>query len=109
VLADLYRRARLFVYPSLYEGFGIPPLEAMAMGCPVACTNTSSLPEVVGNAAALFDPESDEQIRAALEDVLFSSSRAQKLVALGLQRAQLFSWHRCAEDTLAVYRRVCGE
>jgi glycosyltransferase involved in cell wall biosynthesis len=109
VLADLYRRARLFVYPSLYEGFGIPPLEAMAMGCPVACTNASSLPEVVGNAAALFDPESDEQIRAALEDVLFSPIRAQRLVALGLQRAQLFSWHRCAEDTLAVYRRVCGE
>ncbi|SFK67462.1 glycosyltransferase family 4 protein [Rhodanobacter glycinis] len=109
VLADLYCRARLFVYPSLYEGFGIPPLEAMAMGCPVACTNSSSLPEVVGEAAVLFDPESDEQIVAALECVTFSSGRAQWLAAQGLERARLFSWRKCAEDTLGVYRRICGE
>lgn len=109
ILADLYRRATLLVYPSLYEGFGIPPLEAMALGCPVACTNTSSLPEVVGEAAALFNPHSDEQIVAALESIAFSPERAETLAMLGIERAHLFSWQKCAEDTFEVYRRVCGE
>jgi glycosyltransferase involved in cell wall biosynthesis len=109
VLADLYQRATLLVYPSLYEGFGIPPLEAMALGCPVACTNTSSLPEVVGEAAALFDPHSDEQIVEALESIALSPERAETLTKLGIERARLFSWHKCAEDTLEVYQRVRGE
>lgn len=109
VLADLYQRATLLVYPSLYEGFGIPPLEAMALGCPVACTNASSLPEVVGDAAALFDPHSDEQIVAALESIALSPERARFLSRLGVERARLFSWQKCAEDTLEVYRSVRGE
>ena len=106
ILAGLYQRAALLVYPSLYEGFGIPPLEAMALGCPVVCTNTSSLPEVVGDAAELFDPSCSEQITAALEAVALSPERASILSRLGRERAQLFSWKKCAEDTLHVYQRL---
>ncbi len=106
VLAGLYAGALCFVYPSLYEGFGIPPLEAMQCDCPVACSNTSSIPEVVGDAAELFDPHDVDAIRTALERVALSPTRRAELVALGRAQAQRFSWARCASETLAVYRRV---
>ncbi len=106
VLAGLYASAKAFVYPSLYEGFGIPPLEAMALGCPVVCANTSSLPEVVGDAAELFDPESETDMRAGMEKVVFSPQHADRLVARGYERIKLFSWEKCAKDTLAVYEKV---
>jgi len=105
VLAGLYSSASALVYPSLYEGFGIPPLEAMSFGCPVICSNTSSLPEVVGDAAELFDPAESGSILAAMENVLNSRERIQSLIALGFKRAEDFSWDRCAQETLAVYRR----
>jgi glycosyltransferase involved in cell wall biosynthesis len=103
LLKQLYQEAATFVYPSLYEGFGIPPLEAMSLGCPVVCSNTSSLPEVVGEAAELFDPYNIENITHALETVLYSTKRTEKLRLLGRERAKLFSWQQCARQTKEVY------
>lgn len=108
VLASCYRHAALFVYPSLYEGFGIPPLEAMSLDCPVACSNTSSIPEVVGDAAAYFDPADSEAIRAALEAALGSTALCASLVERGRLRRELFSWRRCAQETVDIYRKVIG-
>ncbi|MEI7431502.1 MAG: glycosyltransferase family 1 protein [Betaproteobacteria bacterium] len=105
-LANLYANAAAFVYPSLYEGFGIPPLEAMSLGCPVLCSNTSSLPEVVGDAGEYFDPSRIDSIADAIERVMDSSATRASLVANGMKRCASFSWARCAEETLAVYRRV---
>jgi glycosyltransferase involved in cell wall biosynthesis len=106
VLAACYAQASLFVCPSFYEGFGIPVLEAMSLDCPVACSNSSSLPEVVGNAAKLFDPADRDSIRSALESVLGSPSAATTLKERGRIRRQLFSWRSCAENTVDIYRRV---
>lgn len=106
VLAALYKRAALFIYPSLYEGFGIPPLEAMSYGCPVVCSGTSSIPEVVGGAARLFDPLSIDSLVTAMLDVLQSVEISEELRALGLERVKEFSWHRCALETYAIYQQV---
>lgn len=103
LLAGVYRHAAAFVYPSWYEGFGVPPLEAMALGCPVACSDTSSLPEVCGEAAEYFDPHDPQTIRASLERVVESSSRRDQLVRAGYKRIRLFSWERCAQQTVEVY------
>jgi glycosyltransferase involved in cell wall biosynthesis len=102
-LANLYQNAAIFVYPSLYEGFGMPLLEAMALKCPVACSNTSSLPEVVGEAAELFDPNEPDNIAEALQKILFSTEKAENLVQIGTERIKLFSWETCAEKTKQVY------
>jgi len=106
LLASMYKNAAVFVYPSLYEGFGIPPLEAMSMGCPVVCSNTSSIPEVVGDAGEYFDPNDIESMRVSIETVLQSTSRRQELVTKGHVRRSLFSWQRCANETLNVYRSI---
>ncbi|AVO55241.1 glycosyltransferase family 1 protein [Ectopseudomonas mendocina] len=106
VLAARYKQAALFVYPSLYEGFGIPPLEAMSYGCPVVCSNTSSIPEVVGAAARMFDPSSTESLAVVLLEVLQRPEACQELRRLGLLRVNEFSWHRCALETHAIYQRV---
>jgi glycosyltransferase involved in cell wall biosynthesis len=103
LLKRLYQGAAAFVYPSLYEGFGIPPLEAMSLGCPVVCSNTSSIPEVVGEAAEVFDPNNVENIANALENVLYSTERTKNLSILGKERAKLFSWEKCARQTKEVY------
>jgi len=100
VLGNLYRNASAFVYPSLYEGFGIPPLEAMSFGCPVVCSNTSAIPEVVGNAGKYFDPHDPESMRLAIERVLESNQVQEDLRAKGRLRLAAFSWDRCAADTL---------
>src|SRR5436309_979647 len=102
-LVRLYRTAAALVFPSVYEGFGQPPLEAMACGCPVACSNAASLPEVVGDAARLFDPESVEDMAAAVEDVL---DNAAEWARRGLKRVKLFSWDDCARRHDAVYREL---
>ena len=103
-LYRLYSAATVFVYPSLYEGFGIPPLEAMAHGCPVVCSNTSSLPEVVGNAAELFDPAADDNLRGAIEAVAYSPETCSRLRLIGYERVRQFSWPKCAADTLQIYK-----
>jgi glycosyltransferase involved in cell wall biosynthesis len=105
-LASYYCDAALFIYPSLYEGFGIPPLEAMSLGCPVTCSNTSSIPEVVGEAAEYFDPNDTESIRAAMELVLTSTERQIDLINKGYERCTQFTWERCAQETLAIYNKL---
>ena len=105
-LPALYSAAELFVFPSLYEGFGLPPLEAMACGTPVVTTNVSSLSEVVGDAALTVDPYDSSALAAALERALTDSALRAELRRKGLQRAAQFSWERTARETLAVYRQV---
>ncbi len=105
-LPALYAAAESFVFPSLYEGFGLPVLEAMACGTPVACSATSSLPEVAGEAALLFDPEATEEIRAALRRLTTDVELRAALRQRGLERARRFSWTRTARLTLQHYRRV---
>lgn len=107
-LAAAYRHASAFVYPSLYEGFGIPPLEAMQCDCPVICSDRSSLPEVVGKAAYLFDPTSPEALGAAMERLLYDAQLRELYILSGRERAAGFSWERCASQTLAVYRQHAG-
>jgi len=105
-LEGLWAIASAFVFPSLYEGFGLPVLEAMARGVPVACSDASSLPEVAGDAALLFDPHDARAIAAAVERLLGDRGEAERLAARGLERARQFSWERTARATLEVYRRA---
>lgn len=107
-LAALYRLARVFVFPSLYEGFGFPPLEAMASGTPVIASNVSSLPEVVDDAAILIDPLDPAALAAAMSRVLGDDALRADLIRRGRIRVGAFSWARAAADTRAVYRRVLG-
>jgi glycosyltransferase involved in cell wall biosynthesis len=108
LLAELYSQASIFVCPSFYEGFGIPLLEAMSCGCPVACSNTSSLPEVAGNAAEYFDPLDYTSLLSAMERVVYSSSRTKELIAAGSARVGEFSWEKTAERTAAIYLSLNG-
>lgn len=105
-LVALYRGATVFCYPSLYEGFGLPPLEAMACGTPTITSNTSSLPEVVGDAAATVDPRSTDEIAAALHRVIQNDALRAELRRRGLARAAGFSWEQTARRTKEVYDRV---
>lgn len=105
-LANLYTFAQVFVYPSLYEGFGIPPLEAMSCGCPVACSGLSSIPEVVGEAGIYFDPLSSQNIADAIQSLLENPDLRAELVKVGFERVKQFSWHKCAVETRAIYDLV---
>jgi glycosyltransferase involved in cell wall biosynthesis len=104
----LWALADAFVYPSLYEGFGLPVLEAMARGVPVACSSASSLPEVAGDAALLFDPGDEVAIASALQRLLGDAGEAERLAARGRERARRFTWERTADLTLDSYRRALG-
>jgi glycosyltransferase involved in cell wall biosynthesis len=106
VLDDLYRRAAALVYPSTYEGFGLPPLEAMARACPVVSSHASVMPEIIGQAAEFFEPSKPEAIAIAIEKVVYDNQRSQQLIGLGLSRFKLFTWQRCAQETLSVYRTL---
>jgi len=106
LLARLYEHASAFVYPSLYEGFGIPPLEAMAHDCPVVCSNASSIPEVVGDAGEYFDPGDIESMRSAIERVVGSASHQKVLITKGRMRLKSFSWDHCAAETFDVYLKL---
>lgn len=107
-LPALYNLADLFVYPSIYEGFGLPPLEAMACGCPVITSNTSSLPEVVGDAGIMVDPYDVDELSTAIFKVLSNDVVRKDLVIKGLDRVKMFSWEKCAKDTINVYYEVCN-
>jgi glycosyltransferase involved in cell wall biosynthesis len=106
LLAEFYSSAHLFVNPSLYEGFGLTPLEAMSYNCPVVSSNTSSMPEVIGSAAEFFDPTSVDDMRLAIENVAYSSSRANELIKMGKERCKIFSWQRCADETVKIYNKL---
>ncbi|NKB77835.1 MAG: glycosyltransferase [Gammaproteobacteria bacterium] len=105
-LPALYSGATIFVYPSRYEGFGLPPLEAMACGVPVVTSSVSSLPEVVGDAGVLVHPEDIERMAKEIQDLLNNSRRRQMLSARGLERSKCFTWRKCAVETLQVYDRM---
>jgi glycosyltransferase involved in cell wall biosynthesis len=105
-LPALYSLAEVYVTPSLYEGFGLTPLEAMACGTPVVAARTSSLPEVLGDAARWCDPRDPAGIAAALLELLADPGRREAYVGLGLERARLYSWRRAAQQTLDVYREA---
>jgi len=108
-LPYIYNRASVFVYPSLYEGFGLPPLEAMACGVPVITANNSSLPEVVGKAAFLIDPLNEKEIAEAIKKILLKPKIAQKLSLLGLEQVKKFSWEKAARETLKILEEVTGK
>ncbi len=108
-LPALYAGAAVFAYPSLYEGFGLPVLEAMASGVPVVTSNRSSLAEVAGDCAQMIEPEDRDALSGALQAMLEPSAERRQRVARGLAWAKTFTWERCAEQTLAVYRRALGE
>ena len=105
-LPALYAGARVFVYPSLYEGFGLPVLEAMASGVPVITSNQASLPEVAGDAALMIDPRDRDGLRDAMLRLLEDDAEVRRLAALGFAQAARFTWRACAEKTLAVYRQA---
>jgi glycosyltransferase involved in cell wall biosynthesis len=106
LLSICYRNAKVFVYPSLYEGFGIPPLEAMSCNTPVCCSNTSSIPEVVGNAAILFDPNDFIQIQKALTSILYDENLQTNLILSGKERIKEFNWDKCANQTYYEYQQI---
>jgi len=105
-LAQWYGAAAVFVYPSVYEGFGLPALEAMACGTPVIVSNASSLPEVVGDAGAQVDPHDTAQLAETLAEILQSSRRREQMAAAGLRRAASFTWDKAAEQIMRVYRQA---
>lgn len=109
VLRIFYDVAKIFVFPSLYEGFGLPPLEAMAHGTPVVTSNSSSLPEVAGNAALLVNPENVFEIQRALQRALLDPALRARMKQRGYEQAKRFSWTNSVERILAVYHEVAGK
>ena len=107
-LPNVYARADVLAYPSFMEGFGFPPLEAMATGTPVVASNATCLPEVLGDAALLVEPTDDAAFAAAVESVLRDPALYRRLSIQGAARAATFTWERCAEMTVEVYREVAG-
>lgn len=107
-LIYLYNGSRVLVQPSYYEGFGLPPLEAMACGTPVICSNRGALPEVVGEAALIVDPDEEGSIARALGRIFSDEGLSSKLREKGLERSKIFTWQKTAGETLAVYRKVAA-
>jgi glycosyltransferase involved in cell wall biosynthesis len=105
-LRSFYQAASAFVFPSLYEGFGLPPLEAMACGTPVVCSHVSSLPEVVGEAAEVINPENVFDIARGMREVLLNAERRRTMVELGFEQARRFSWERTAQQVLEAYEEI---
>jgi glycosyltransferase involved in cell wall biosynthesis len=105
-LVALYNRAEALVFPSLYEGFGLPVLEAMACGCPVLCSNVTALPEVAGDAALFIEPRNDDAIAGAMRRVVEDHNLRQSLSERGLQRAALFDWRKTVVETVLAYREI---
>lgn len=108
-LNNLYSNALVFVYPTLYEGFGMPILEAFANNCPVCLSNTSSLPEIAGDAGAYFDPYDNESILDAVKKVLYDKSFKNQMINSGKERLSDFSWNKTAEETIVSYKKTLGK
>ncbi len=109
LLAEFYRHARFFVFPSLYEGFGFPLLESMSMGCPVICSNSSSFPEVAGDAAVYFSTDNKDELKEVLERVAFEDSLRRQLVQSGMLRYPQYRWDECAWKTMEVYQSITNK
>ena len=105
-LEILYKQAIVFILPSLYEGFGLPVLEAFGSGCPVILSNTGSLPEVGGDGAIYFEPKDAQSLRIAISAVLYSEKTREGLIKSGNRRLRLFSWDKTCRGTEAVYREI---
>jgi glycosyltransferase involved in cell wall biosynthesis len=105
-LEILYSEARAYIFPSLYEGFGLPPLEAMARSCPVVSSNRASLPEILGSAALYFDPENEADILEKIWQILHDETLRNSLVERGREQVKKYSWWRCADQTLKVYQQI---
>jgi glycosyltransferase involved in cell wall biosynthesis len=105
-LEIFYQEARVYVFPSLYEGFGLPPLEAMARQCPVASSDRASLPEILGEAALYFNPEDKNEMVEKIGRLLDDQELRQSLINKGLERVKKFSWWECANETLNVYKQI---
>jgi glycosyltransferase involved in cell wall biosynthesis len=105
-LGGLYQNARVFVFPSLYEGFGIPVLEAFACGCPAVLSDTSSLPEIAKGAALYFNPDDENSIRETVEKVLYDETVRKELIAKGYERVKIFSWEKTARETRKIYESL---
>ncbi len=109
LLAEQYKKASVLVYPSFYEGFGIPLVEAMSLGTPVIASNKSSLPEVGGDAVLYFSPDSDEELKINLETLLQNKDLQYEMALKGFERARYFSWNKCASETYKLYKEVYGQ
>jgi glycosyltransferase involved in cell wall biosynthesis len=107
-IANLYFYAKTFIYPSKYEGFGIPMIEAMYYGCPIVASNVSSLPEVGGSAALYFNPDSAEELNEKINVLLKNEEVVIKLKSSGKDREKMFSWDKCADETFNFYEEVLG-
>jgi glycosyltransferase involved in cell wall biosynthesis len=105
-LIHLYKHALAFVFPSLFEGFGLPVLEAFSCNCPTIISNTTSLPEVGGDASMYFEPKNEQSIRDAIINVIYSNSKRFELITKGQEQLKKFSWKKTAEETAALYREV---
>ena len=108
-LSKLYREALCFVFPSMYEGFGIPVLESFASGCPLVVSNSSSLSEIAGSSAQYFDPYSIDDMSKKIEDVVCSESLQKELISSGYTQLKKFSWEKCAEETSKIYEELLGK
>lgn len=107
LLAEIYKKAEVLVYPSIHEGFGLPPLEAMANSCPVISSSSSCMPEILGNAAIFFDPTSYEDLMIALMQIIDSKETRINYIKKGVDRSRYFTWNSCGDSTLEIYKRFC--
>jgi glycosyltransferase involved in cell wall biosynthesis len=105
-LANAYRYAKAFIYPSMYEGFGIPLLEAMHYGCPIAASDSSCFPEIAGDAAEYFNPGSEDELIRAIEKVINNTDTRERLIRKGIEREKMFGWEKCADETYEFYNEV---
>jgi len=105
-LAILYKKARAYIFSSFYEGFGLPPLEAMSYGCPVISSDSSSLPEVLGKAALYFSSENKDDMLAKIREIIKNENLRQDLIKKGYEQVKKYSWEKCARETLEIYKKI---